>query len=129
MRKIPAECKDAFGVAVSALRKLGKTDVAIDAVMKVDRVHLQKPNLCIHSMLTRWFQSGDIRLLCELYMECGKWAEAFKTAEAQPELLKMVRHVLRSLSFCNTSAGALAACGAPRSARQIRRRDAGNCRP
>ena len=41
MRKIPAECKDAFGVAVSALRKLGKTDVAIDAVMKVDRVHLQ----------------------------------------------------------------------------------------
>ncbi len=35
MRKIPSEFKDAFAAAVAALRKLGKTDVAIEAVMKV----------------------------------------------------------------------------------------------
>jgi hypothetical protein len=35
VRKIPAECKDAFEAAVAALRKLGKIDVAIDAVVKV----------------------------------------------------------------------------------------------
>jgi intraflagellar transport protein 122 len=35
VRKIPAEFKDAFGAAVGALRKLGKTDIAIEAVMKV----------------------------------------------------------------------------------------------
>lgn len=68
VRKIPAEFKDAFGAAVGALRKLGKTDIAIEAVMK----------------------SGDAKLLCELYMECGKWQEAFKTAEAHSDLLKMV---------------------------------------
>ena len=37
VRKIPAEFKEAFAAAVAALRKLGKTDVAIEAVMKVAR--------------------------------------------------------------------------------------------
>ena len=35
VRKIPQECKDAFEAAVAALRKLGKIDVAIEAVVKV----------------------------------------------------------------------------------------------
>ena len=35
-------------------------------------------------------QSGDVKLLCELYVECGKWQEAFKVADSSPELLKMV---------------------------------------
>ncbi len=35
VRKIPADSKEAFAAAVAALRKLGKTDVAIEAVMKV----------------------------------------------------------------------------------------------
>ena len=35
VRKIPADFKDAFEAAVGALRRLGKIDVAIDAVAKV----------------------------------------------------------------------------------------------
>ena len=35
-------------------------------------------------------KSGDVKLLSELYVECGKWQEAFKVAESNPELLKMV---------------------------------------
>ena len=40
VRKIPAESKDAFEAAVGALRKLGKIDVAIEAVDKVSWLHL-----------------------------------------------------------------------------------------
>jgi hypothetical protein len=40
---------------------LGKADVAIDAVMKC----------------------GDVQLLCDLYVECGKWTEAFKVFPLQ----------------------------------------------
>jgi hypothetical protein len=86
VRKIPAECKDAFAAAVAALRKLGKTDVAIEAVMKVAR------DVCCAQRLLflPCEQSGDVKLLCELYVECGKWQEAFKVADSNSELLKMV---------------------------------------
>jgi hypothetical protein len=39
VRKIPADFKDAFEAAVGALRRLGKIDVAIDAVAKVTMPH------------------------------------------------------------------------------------------
>jgi hypothetical protein len=87
VRKIPAECKDAFEAAVGALRKLGKIDVAIEAVVKVILSRLLAVRvLHVHARA----QSGDVRLLCELYVECGKWQEAFKVADSNPELLKMV---------------------------------------
>jgi hypothetical protein len=31
-----------------------------------------------------------VKLLCELYVECGKWQEAFKVADSNSDLLKMV---------------------------------------
>ena len=54
VRKIPAECKDAFAAAVAALRKLGKTDVAIEAVMKVMCVRVSHISVC----LILWAERG-----------------------------------------------------------------------
>ena len=45
--------------------------------------------VCVFDVDVR-VQSGDVKLLCELYVECGKWQEAFKVADSSPELLKMV---------------------------------------
>jgi hypothetical protein len=42
------------------------------------------------ALLTGAHQSGDVKLLCELYVECGKWQEAFKVADSNSDLLKMV---------------------------------------
>ena len=47
VRKMPTECKDAFAAAVAALRKLGKTDVAIEAVVKSGDVRLVECDRCV----------------------------------------------------------------------------------
>ena len=63
-------------------------DVAIEAVLKVTLLLLLMC-VCVFDVDVR-VQSGDVKLLCELYVECGKWQEAFKVADSSPELLKMV---------------------------------------